>query len=197
MANIPTRMLEITIKGSKDRKVMQKVRGERQDYARKADGIGFHAHQQIYIAESALIYGATQDKKDEDAWKSKRALRDSWISQIRTISQTARPRPGMSVFGSTSHNGETQFFAMDYKGLFRVRTLSSMVVPMLAASFAPSMQQCILACQDFVLHVLDEGLSRNSATKVTSQVEREDLLEAAAAIPTTSNTPKMSMFKTQ
>ncbi|KAK3807341.1 MAG: hypothetical protein J3Q66DRAFT_357330, partial [Benniella sp.] len=74
------------------------------------------ANQQIYIAESALVYCATQDKKNEDAWKSKRA----WISQIRTINQNAHPRPGMSVFRSTSHNGETQFFAMDYQDLFRV-----------------------------------------------------------------------------
>ncbi|KAF9332586.1 hypothetical protein BG006_004540 [Podila minutissima] len=197
MANIPTRMLEIAINGNKDRKVQLKVKGERQDCARKADGVGFHAHQQIYIAESALIYGATQDKKDEDAWKSKRALRDSWVSQIKAISQTSHPRSGMSVFGSTSHNGETQFFAMDYKGLFRVRTLTSMMVPMQATSFAPGMQHCILACLEFVLHILDESERRNSAAKVTCQEESEDFLEAAAAIPTTSSTPKKNIFKTQ
>ncbi|KAG0037392.1 hypothetical protein BGZ83_003457 [Gryganskiella cystojenkinii] len=70
MADIPTRMLEIAINGKKDRKAQFKVRGERQDCARKADRVGFNANQQIYIAESALIYGAIQDKKDEDAWKS-------------------------------------------------------------------------------------------------------------------------------
>ncbi|KAF9971616.1 hypothetical protein BGZ65_010313 [Modicella reniformis] len=103
----------------------------------------------------------------------------------------------MSVFGSTSHNSETQFFAMDYKGLFRVRTLTSMMVPMQAASFAPGMQQCILACLEFVLHVLDESERRNSAPKVTSQEERDHFLESAAAIPTTSSTPKKSIFRTQ
>ncbi|KAG9061128.1 hypothetical protein KI688_007758 [Linnemannia hyalina] len=195
MADIPTLMLEIATNGNKDRKVQMKVRGERQDCARKADGVGFHASQQIYIAESALIYGATQDKKDEDAWRSRRALRDSWVSQIKATSQTPHPRSGMSVFGSTSHNGETQFFAMDYKGLFRVRTLTSMMVPMQAMSFAPGIQHCILACLEFVLHVLDESERRNSAAKMTSHEEREDSLEAAAAIPTTSSTRKKSIFK--
>lgn len=103
----------------------------------------------------------------------------------------------MSVFGSPSSNGETPFFAMDYKGLFRVRTLMSMMVPMQATSFAPGMHQCILVCLEFVLHVLDESERCNSAAKVTSQEEGVDLLEAAAAILTTSNTPKKSIFKTQ
>ncbi|KAF9158447.1 hypothetical protein BGX20_003396, partial [Mortierella sp. AD010] len=183
MAGTPTCMLEIAISGNKDRKIQQKVRRERQGYARKADGAGLHAHQQIYLAESALIYGATQNKKDEDAGKSKRALLDSWISQIKTISQIARPRPGMSVFGSTSDNGETQFFAMDFKGLFRVRTLAYMAVPTRATPFASSMQQSILTCLEFALHVLDESAQRNSATKIITQEKREDLLEAASAIP--------------
>ncbi|KAG0227750.1 hypothetical protein BGW41_003694 [Actinomortierella wolfii] len=190
MAGIPTRMLEITINGSKDRKAQMKTKGERQECPRKADGVGLHAHQQIYIAETALIYGATQDKKDEDAWKAKRALRDSWVSQIKAICQKSRIPSDITVFGSISHNGETQFFAMDYKGLFRVKTLASMMVLTQASSFAPDMRQSILACLEFVLHVLDENARRNSAAEVISQEEREDLMEAAASIPITSSTPR-------
>ncbi|KAF9280633.1 hypothetical protein BGZ68_007115 [Mortierella alpina] len=196
-AGIQTRMLEVAISGSKERKTQVKSRGERLEVARKADGVGMHDQHQIYIAESALIYGATQDKMDEDCWKSKRALRDSWVSQIKAISQDAHPRTGMSVFGSTSHNRQTQFFAMDYKGVFRVRTLTSMTMPVQADSFAAGMQQCILACLEFVLHVLDETERRNLAKKITLHKDREDFLEAAATIPTTSNTPKKGILKPQ
>ncbi|KAF9953861.1 hypothetical protein BGZ70_000094 [Mortierella alpina] len=197
MAQIQTRMLEVSLSGSKERKTQTRSRGERQEVARKADGVAFHEQHQIYIAESALIYGATQDKKDEDAWKAKRALRDSWVSQIKAISQSAHPRRGMSVFGSTSHNRETVFFALDYRGVFRVRTLASMTMPMQAASFAAGMQQCIWACLEFVLHVLEETERREQAPKITTQEEREDLVEAAAAIPTTSSTPKKGILKAQ
>jgi hypothetical protein len=56
------------------------------------------------------------------------------------------------------------------------------------------MEACILAFLEFVLDILNESTRRNSAIKMTSQEEREDLLEAATVIPTTSSSPKKSIF---
>ncbi|KAG0054768.1 hypothetical protein BGZ83_010444, partial [Gryganskiella cystojenkinii] len=85
IAGIPTRMMEIQIDGNRDRKAEAKQKGGRQNTARKADGVGLYQDEQIYIAEAAQLYKATLEKKDDDAWKVKRAMRDGWVSQLRRI----------------------------------------------------------------------------------------------------------------
>ncbi|KAF9425004.1 hypothetical protein BGZ94_007931 [Podila epigama] len=56
IAGIPSRMMEIQIDGNKDRKAEAKQKG---------------------VPEAAQLYKATLDKKDDDAWKVKRTMRDA------------------------------------------------------------------------------------------------------------------------
>ncbi|KAG0269048.1 hypothetical protein DFQ27_004980 [Actinomortierella ambigua] len=122
-------MMEIQIDGNKDCKAEAKQMGVRQSTARKADGVGLYQDQQIYVAEAAKLYKATLDKKDGDAWKVKRAMRDGWVSQLRRVCETHRPTK-LTVFDSTSHRDTTKFYSMDFAGCFRVSPVSSMVVPL-------------------------------------------------------------------
>ncbi|KAF9915842.1 hypothetical protein BX616_005239, partial [Lobosporangium transversale] len=140
IAKIPSRMLEVQMDGSKDRKVETKQKGTRQNTPRRVDGVGLYNDNQIYIAEAGQVYGATLEKKEEDAWKVKRAMRDSWVSQLRRICETHRPTSPLVVFGSTSHLHTTKFYAMDFVGCFRVSVLSSMVVPLSSDDFADKMK---------------------------------------------------------
>jgi hypothetical protein len=48
---------------------------------------------------AALLQNAKIDKEHDDSWKVKRAMRNSWISQMKALCKTALPRTGMRVFG--------------------------------------------------------------------------------------------------
>lgn len=63
--------------------------------------------RQIYVTEAVQLYKATLDKKDDDAWKVKRAMRDGWVSQLRRTSETHHRPNRLVVFGSTSHRDVT------------------------------------------------------------------------------------------
>ncbi|KAF9405890.1 hypothetical protein BGZ94_003335 [Podila epigama] len=194
IAKIPSRMMEVQIDGNKERKMEVKQGGARQSTARKADGVGLHCGSQIYVAEAGLMYGASLEKKDDDKLKVMRAMRDSWVSQLRHMCETHRPTAPMIVFGSTSHLHITKFFAMDFVGCFRVSLLSSMVVPLEKEDFANKMKACMLTCIKFALVLLTEGANRKKAAFIHDHDEREELLELASRIPATSNSP-VKQFK--
>ncbi|KAG0306168.1 hypothetical protein BGZ99_001831 [Dissophora globulifera] len=190
IARIPTRMMEIQIDGNKDRKAEAKQKGSRQSTARKADGVGIYEGKQIYIAEAAQLYRATLDKKDDDAWKVKRALRDGWVSQLRQTCETHHPTKPLVVFGSTSHRDTTKFYSMDFVGCFRVSLISSMVVPLASGvGFAEKMKSCMRACLEFALMLLTEMDQREKAVFIDFYEDREELIDLAASIPATSLTP--------
>ncbi|KAF9346213.1 hypothetical protein BGX34_004099 [Mortierella sp. NVP85] len=190
IAGIPTRMMEIPIDGNRDRKTEEaKQKGGRQSTARKADGVGLYKDRQLYIAEAAQLYKATLDKKDDDAWKVKRAMRDGWVSQLRRICETHRPNK-LVVFGSTSHRDVTKFYSMDFVGCFRVSSILSMVVPLESGvGFAEKMKSCMRTCLEFALILLKEMEKRNGAVFIDNFEDREELSDLAASIPATSLTP--------
>ncbi|KAG9065456.1 hypothetical protein KI688_002783 [Linnemannia hyalina] len=166
IAGIPTRMMEIQIDGNRDRKSEAKQK-----------------------AEAAQLYKATLDKKDDDAWKVKRAMRDGWVSQLRRTCETHRPNK-LVVFGSTSHRDATKFYSMDFVGCFRVSLILSMVVPLASGvGFAEKMKSCMRTCLEFALILSTEREKRNGAVFIDRLEDREELIDLAASIPATSLTP--------
>ena len=164
LCKIKTRSLEVGISGVKERKNHGKARTESQESAPRADGIGLCKEGQIYIAEAALIQNAKVDKEHDDSWKVKRAMRDSWISQMKALCKTALPHTGMRVFGSSSFNAETKFYALDFSGAFRLYQINKMTIPLEKESFAPLMRACLTRCLEFGLYLLWEIESRKNAT---------------------------------
>ncbi|KAF9986201.1 hypothetical protein BGZ65_008520, partial [Modicella reniformis] len=69
-----------------------------------ADGVALFEDHQIYLAEESIIH---ETKLDKDKFKLVRCMRDSWNSEIKSISREAVPPPGLTVFGSTSCSDET------------------------------------------------------------------------------------------
>jgi ribosomal protein L24 len=188
LCKIKSRSLEVSVHGVKERKNQGKGRTDTQESATKADGVGICKEGQIYVAEAALLQNAKFDKEHDDSWKVKRAMRDSWISQVKAICNTALPPSGMRVFGSSSFNAETKFYAMDFAGAFRLYQINKMTVPLEKESFAPLMRICLTRCLEFGLYLLWEIERRKDATTAT-YLESEDLAAAAKAILRTSMTP--------
>ncbi|KAK3818225.1 MAG: hypothetical protein JOS17DRAFT_794328 [Linnemannia elongata] len=59
-------------------------------------------------------------KDFKDASNMPRCMRDSWSSQIKSISREAVPPPGLTVFGSKSLDDETRFYALDFAVTYRL-----------------------------------------------------------------------------
>ncbi|KAG0302322.1 hypothetical protein BGZ98_007612 [Dissophora globulifera] len=108
---------------------------------------------------------------------------------MRRMCETHKPTLPLVVFGSTSHLHTTRFYCMDFVGCFRVSLLSSIVVPVESDDFANKMKACMLMCLNFALTLSAEIENRKKATFIFSHEERDELLELAVSIPTTSMTP--------
>ncbi|KAI8605431.1 hypothetical protein EDD21DRAFT_363541, partial [Dissophora ornata] len=92
MTKIETRFLEVQITGVEERKNQDKdLRFEKKQAGELADGIGFHGSSQIYLAEASTLNKPRAGKLQEDEFKLVRAMRDSWISQIRATCRESIP----------------------------------------------------------------------------------------------------------
>ncbi|KAK3807221.1 MAG: hypothetical protein J3Q66DRAFT_406477 [Benniella sp.] len=142
----------------------------------------------LEIPIEAQIYGATLGKKEDDALKTKRAIRDSWVSQIRRICETSKPTTPLMVFGSTAQLNNTRFYVMDFMGCFRVTSIGTMVIPVdEKEDFANRMKACMITCLKFALAILNKMENRKKATFVME--EDETLKELSSKIPETSMSP--------
>ncbi|KAG0256056.1 hypothetical protein BGZ95_005588, partial [Linnemannia exigua] len=122
LVKIPSRCFEIPMIGTKERRnVGRDLYVETEEQAPMADGVALFGDHQIYLAEASLIYEPKLDKEVKDKFKLVRCMRDSWNSQIKSISREAVPPIGLTVFGSTSFGDETKFYAMDFAGTYRLR----------------------------------------------------------------------------
>jgi len=135
------------------------------------------------------IYGATMDKKEDDALKTKRAIRDSWVLQMRQVCETSKPTTPLMVFGSTSHQSNTRFYVMDIVGCIRVSSIATMVIPVDGGDFADRMRACMTTCLKFALAISTEIENRKKATFITKEDEKETLRELSHMIPETSVSP--------
>ncbi|KAF9117373.1 hypothetical protein BGW39_002253, partial [Mortierella sp. 14UC] len=131
LVGIRSRCFEIPIVGTKERKNYGRdLSMDIEEQASMADGVALFGKHQIYMAEASLIHDAKQDKESRDKFKVVRCMRDSWNSQIRSIARESMPPKGLAVFGSTSFEDETKFYAMDFVGVYRLREVGRMFVPL-------------------------------------------------------------------
>ncbi|KAF8924077.1 hypothetical protein BGZ58_002188 [Dissophora ornata] len=191
LANIPSRCFEIPVAGTKERKNFGRdLLVQTEEQALMADGVALFRDHQIYLAEASLIYEPKLDKEVKDKFKVVRCMRDSWNSQIKSITREAVPPLGLTVFGSTSFGDETKFYAMDFVGTYRLKQVGRMLVPLDKAHFASRMEICVRNCLRFALE-LQEEVERRTHLVSTSQ----DLTAACDTIMQTRTTPTKEVKK--
>ena len=155
-----------------------------------ADGAGFSGANQIYLAEAALLHGPRPEKLKEDEYKLVRAMRDSWISQLKDTCREYVPCRAMTVFGSSSYKDETKFWLLDFKGVFRLFHFDSFLIPLTKKDFGRKMKAAVLSCIELAVRVEMEVEKRESEKVPVSFRERLELKEAIRGIQTTSPTPE-------
>ncbi|KAF9294002.1 hypothetical protein BGZ74_011461 [Mortierella antarctica] len=190
MYKVESRYQEVLITGVEERKNRNKdPRFEAKEAGRYADGVALDNSHQILISEAALIRRAKSEKRMEDEYKLLRAMRDSWMSQVRSICTESKPPQGIAVYGTASFMDETRLFRMDYQGAFRVQQFDAFFIPLRKKEFGTKMKEATLSCLRLGAR-LDQEIAyrRESKTSVPFE-ERDEMGHAMRCIMGTTATP--------
>ncbi|KAF9925601.1 hypothetical protein FBU30_004654 [Linnemannia zychae] len=116
-----TRYLEVLVTGVQERKNWARDElTETKQTGQFADGVTIWGGSQLYISETSSVLNAKTEKLRQDEFKLARAMKDSWVSQVKSTSKHSVPRRGVAVFGSSTFNDETKFWRLDFRGVFRL-----------------------------------------------------------------------------
>ncbi|KAF9560942.1 hypothetical protein EC968_005947 [Mortierella alpina] len=191
LTNIETRSLEVLITGVEERKNQNlDLRLDVKQTGQFADGVGFSGSNQVYLAEASTLHQPKAEKLKEDEYKLVRAMRDSWISQLRATCRESIPCRAMTVFGSCSYKDETKLWQLDFKGVFRLFQFDTFLIPLKKQDFGRKMKTAALSCIELAVRVEKELQKRESEAVPVSYRERVDLNEAIRGIQTTTPTPE-------
>ncbi|KAF9397573.1 hypothetical protein BGX21_008721 [Mortierella sp. AD011] len=191
MAKIETRYLEVLITGVDERKNHDKdLRFDTKEAGQFADGIGFRGTSQIYLAEASVLHQPKAEKLLEDEFKLVRAMRDSWVSQLRATCRESIPCRAMAVFGSSSYRDETKFWMMDFKGVLRLFQIDSFLIPLKKHDFGRKMKAAALSCIELAARIQMELEKRESEAVPASYRDRVELKKALRGIRSTTPTPE-------
>ena len=152
------------------------------------DGVGFCGSDQIFLAESSQLHHPKAEKQFQDEYKLIRALRDSWISQIKSTCREAVPPRDFAVFGACTFKEQTKFVMMDFRGVFRLCQFDMFVIPLEKKEFGRRMHMAVLACLRLEYRIQQEISRRRLATLATFEKQQE-MSEAIRKTSITSSTP--------
>ncbi|KAF9177012.1 hypothetical protein BGZ50_009327 [Haplosporangium sp. Z 11] len=196
LARIETRSLEVLITGVQERKNYNKDPFvESKQVGQYADGVAYRGSSQLYLSEASTIHSPKADKCARDEFKLARAMRDSWISQIRSTCRENVPRRGMAVFGSISYKDETKLWRLDFNGVFRLMQFDAFLVPLKKHEFGVKAKAAVTRCLELALRVQEEIDARLEDAVVVTYEERLKLEDAASAIEITTASPSTSRTK--
>ncbi|KAF9341082.1 hypothetical protein BGZ91_011061 [Linnemannia elongata] len=191
LAGVETRYLEVPVKAVEERKNAHRNPFlDTKAQAHMADGVAFRGPYQIYLAEASALTQSDTSKRAEDEFKLKRDLRDTFQSQLKDICEDGLlPPRSMRVFGSTSFNARTMFYALDFMGVFRLHEIRSMILPLSkTADFTLRLKRCVLACLEVALMIKEE-LDRRESAEPIPQGRKQLLVQACNQMQVTTRTP--------
>ncbi|KAG0299192.1 hypothetical protein BGZ97_003830 [Linnemannia gamsii] len=191
LAGVETRYLEVPVKAVEERKNAHRNPFlDTKAQAHMADGVAFRGPYQIYLAEASALSQSDTNKRSEDEFKLKRDLRDTFQSQLKDICEDGLlPPRSMRVFGSTSFNARTMFYALDFMGVFRLHEIRSMILPLnKSTDFTLRLKRCVLVCLEVALMIKEELDRRESADPIP-QGQKQLLVQACNQMQVTTRTP--------
>lgn len=189
MAGIETQYLEILITGVQERKNWGRDElTEVKQVGQFADGVAIWGGNQVYLSEASQIQHSKSDKLRQDEYKLARAMRDSWVSQVKGLSKQSVPPRGIAVYGSSTFNDETKLWRLDFQGVFRIIHFDSFFVPLAKEGFGKKAKEAILRSLALAIRVKEEMSKRENLECVDHEM-REFFKEAVNAIQRTTATP--------
>ncbi|KAG0343618.1 hypothetical protein BG004_005139 [Podila humilis] len=198
MYDIESRYLEIFITGSDERKNQGKnLLLESKERAQYADAVALHDRQQLLLVEAAQLHNPETLKRRQDEFKLARALRDTWISQVRLISNVSVPHRGLAVFGCSSFKDEVKLLRLNYHGFFCLQQFDLITIPLQKQDFGVKMRSSVISSLQLVARI-DEEITRRNQMQGTSSLDyysRASLRDAVSMIEKTTTPTKVKKYK--
>ncbi|KAG0233795.1 hypothetical protein BGW42_007166 [Actinomortierella wolfii] len=154
-----------------------------------ADAVAVYNNQQLLLAEASLIHFPKLDKGRRDEFKLARAMRDSWISQVRSICNLTVPPRGLAMFGSLSFKDETKLLRMDFQGVFRLQQFDLFTIPLSKRDFGNKMNAAAISSLELAARLHQEIERRRQPASILGYNDRAPLLDALRHIEKTTPTP--------
>ncbi|KAF9176654.1 hypothetical protein BGZ50_000137 [Haplosporangium sp. Z 11] len=197
MYKIQSRYLDVLITAVEGRKNQDKnPLLEVKEVGHFADAVATYNNQQLLLAEAALIHAPKLEKRRQDEFKLARAMRDSWISHVRSISSLAVPPRDLAMFGSVSFKDETKLLRMDFQGVFRLQQFDLFIIPLGKRDFGNKMKAAVISCLELAARLHQETERRRQSTIILGYYDRVLLADALRLIAKTTSTPT-KILKTQ
>ncbi|KAK3811925.1 MAG: hypothetical protein J3Q66DRAFT_49613 [Benniella sp.] len=190
MYEIESRYMDILITAVEERRNQDKdLLYEMKETGQFADAVAIRGNQQLLLAEAALIHNPKLEKRLQDEFKLARAMRDSWISHVRSISNLSVPPRGLAVFGSVSFKDETKVMIMDFQGMFRLKQFDLFTIPLRKRDFGIKMRAAVISCLELAARLHEEIERRHRPRPALGFYERTVLADAIHLIEKTTSTP--------
>ncbi|KAG0274919.1 hypothetical protein BGZ95_009339, partial [Linnemannia exigua] len=126
---------------------------------------------------ASSIHNAKAEKLRQDEFKLSRAMKDSWVSQVKATSKHSIPRRGIAVFGSSTFNDETKFWRLDFCGVFRLVHFDTFFIPLKKSEFGRKAKEAILRSLILAIRIRSEVSAREDETKPVDHEIHELLQE--------------------
>ncbi|KAI8350247.1 hypothetical protein B0O80DRAFT_458490 [Mortierella sp. GBAus27b] len=190
MNGLETQYLEVLITGVQERRNWARDDlTEAKQVGQFADGVETWEGSQLCLSEASTVHNAKAEKLRQDEFKLARALRDSWVSQVKATSKHTIPRRGIAVYGSSTFNDETRFWRLDFCGVFRLVHFDTFFIPLKKGEFGTKAKEAIIRSLALGMRIKAEVSAREEDAKPIDHEERELLQEMVNSIPLTTSTP--------
>jgi len=189
MNKIESRHLEVLVTGVQDRKNHDKDPFfDSMEVGQYCDGLAFSGRDQIFLAEASQIHNTKAEKRPQDQYKLARELRDSWLSQMKSICKEAVPPRNFAVFGSCTYKDETKLLQLDFQGTFRLCQFDSFLIPLGKKEFGRRMNLAVQSCLKLAFRIEQEIASRLLAAPASFD-KQQQLSDALCETYVTTATP--------
>ncbi|KAG9065189.1 hypothetical protein KI688_002512 [Linnemannia hyalina] len=183
MTGVETQYLEVPISGVLERKNLERDDlTEAKQPGQYANGVAIWGDSQVFLSEVSTTHSTKAEKLRRDEFKLARAMRDSWVSQVRATCKHSVPLSGIAVFGSSTFKGETKLWRLDFHGVFRLVHFNSFFVPLKKSEFGKKAKVSILLCLELAMRVKAEVDAREEGAAPIDHGMRELLEEAVSSI---------------
>ncbi|KAF9536453.1 hypothetical protein EC957_010886 [Mortierella hygrophila] len=166
MTGLETQYLEALITGVQERKNW--ARNDLIDtkqIGQFADGVTIWEGNQLYLSEASTIHNGKAEKLRQDEFKLARAMKDSWVSQVKATSKHSIPRRGIAVYGSSTFNDETKLWRLDFCGVFRLLHFDTFFIPLKKSEFGKKTREDILRSLTLAMRIKAEVSAREEEAK--------------------------------
>ncbi|KAF9934131.1 hypothetical protein BGZ65_003875 [Modicella reniformis] len=189
MNKIESRHLEVLVTGVQERKNHNKNPFfDTMEVGQYCDGVAFSGKDQVFLAEASQIQNAKADKRHQDQYKLARGLRDSWLSQMKSICREAVPPRDFAVFGSCTYKDESKLLQLDFQGAFRLCQFDSFLIPLEKKEFGRRMNLAVQSCLKLASRIEQQIIMRRLASPASFD-KQQQLSDALCKTPVTTATP--------